>query len=43
VIPDIDDRLMTFPGSGYFPTDLAADKRGRKANVVKWYDAVLIL
>lgn len=43
VIPDIEDRIMTFPGSGYPPTVLAADRRGRKAKVVKWYEAVLIL
>jgi len=43
VIPDIEERLMIFPGSGYFPTDFAADRRGTKAKVVKWYEAVLIL
>lgn len=32
-----------FPGSGDPPTVLAAASRGRKANAVKWYEAVLIL
>jgi hypothetical protein len=42
VIPDMELRLTMFPGSGYPPTDLAAARRGRKANVVKWYDAQLM-
>jgi hypothetical protein len=42
VMPEMDERLMTFPGSENPPTSVAAAKRGRKAKVVKWYDAVLI-
>lgn len=41
-MPDMDERLMTFPGSEYPPRVVAAARRGRKAKVVKWYDAVLI-
>jgi len=42
-MPDMEERLMTFPGSGNAPSVVAAASRGRKAKVVKWYDAVLIL
>jgi len=43
VIPDIEDNMTTFPGSGYPAFDLAALNRGRKAKAVKKYEEVLMV